>query len=268
MLKNIFLKSLWDSKLTLLYIFITYFLVCLLIMYVVSELPLREIQFIFDRVELPKAITAFFSGPGGINITTVEGILNTDMFSIFAPLVSIGFAVYYGFSSICQEEEKRTIDIILSSQISRSSFLTQKLASMSIKVLLIVASLLMSIILNSYIFSLSLNLINVISICSYLFFIATTFGYFSVLLGILFGKSGPIYGISSTLAISSYLIFSIEPFLNNFSFIKYISIFYYYKGGDPLNQGFHSWHWVIFMLLNIFLITSCYYLWEKRDIHQ
>ena len=99
MLKNIFLKSLKDSLLTILYIFITYFLVCLLIMYAVSELPLKEIQFIFDRLKIPEPLTTFISGPGGINLTTVEGILNTDMFTIFAPLVTIGFAIFFGYNA-------------------------------------------------------------------------------------------------------------------------------------------------------------------------
>ena len=42
MLRNIFLKSIRDSRYTFLYVFLTYLFVCSLIMYVVSELPLNE----------------------------------------------------------------------------------------------------------------------------------------------------------------------------------------------------------------------------------
>ena len=77
----------------------------MLIMYAVSELPLKEIQYIFDRLKIPEPLTTFISGPGGINLTTVEGILNTDMFTIFAPLVTIGFAIF--FLDIVQQKKKK-----------------------------------------------------------------------------------------------------------------------------------------------------------------
>ena len=102
-------------------------------MYVVSELPLNEIQIIFEKLQLPEPLMSFIGGEGGLNLTTVEGILNTDMFTVFAPLISIGFAIYYGFSSTFKEEEKKYIDIVLSTSISRKSFLFQKIFSMIIK---------------------------------------------------------------------------------------------------------------------------------------
>ena len=94
MLRNIFLKSIRDSRYTFLYVFLTYLFVCSLVMYVVSELPLNEIQIIFERLQLPEPLMSFIGGEGGLNLTTVEGILNTDMFTVFAPLISIGFSIY------------------------------------------------------------------------------------------------------------------------------------------------------------------------------
>ena len=52
---------------------------------------------------------SFIGGEGGLNLTTVEGILNTDMFTVFAPLISIGFSIYYGFNSSFKEEEKNIL---------------------------------------------------------------------------------------------------------------------------------------------------------------
>ena len=109
MLRNIFLKSIRDSRYTFLYVFLTYLFVCSLIMYVVSELPLNEIQIIFEKLQLPEPLMSFIGGEGGLNLTTVEGILNTDMFTVFAPLISIGFSIYYGFNSSFKEEEKNIL---------------------------------------------------------------------------------------------------------------------------------------------------------------
>jgi len=114
MLRNIFLKSIRDSRYTFLYVFLTYLFVCSLIMYVVSELPLNEIQIIFEKLQLPEPLMSFIGGEGGLNLTTVEGILNTDMFTVFAPLddafAAISAQTYYG---LLREDNKDKLVNIL-----------------------------------------------------------------------------------------------------------------------------------------------------------
>ena len=266
MLRNIFLKSIRDSKYTFLYIFLTYLFVCSLIMYVVSELPLNEIQIIFDKLQLPEPLMSFIGGEGGLNLTTVEGILNTDMFTVFAPLISIGFSIYYGFNSTFKEEEKKYIDIVLSTKISRESFLIQKILSMIFKNLIISYSLFFSIIISTIFFNLTIIIWNIFSVCFYLFLLSTVFGILTVFISTLFNKSSYIYGIPSAVAIASYIIYSIEPLINSFKEIKYLSFFYFYKGSDPLKNGFHEWHWIIFVLVSIIFTTLSLYFWNLRDI--
>ena len=152
-------------------------------MYVVSELPLNEIQIIFEKLQLPEPLMSFIGGEGGLNLTTVEGILNTDMFTVFAPLISIGFAIYYGFNSTFKEEEKKYIDIVLSTSISRKSFLFQKIFSMIIKNLIIAYSLFLSIIISTIFFDLKIAIWNIFSICFYLFLLSNAFSVSRIIKG-------------------------------------------------------------------------------------
>ena len=266
MLRNIFLKSIRDSRYTFLYVFLTYLFVCSLVMYVVSELPLNEIQIIFERLQLPEPLMSFIGGEGGLNLTTVEGILNTDMFTVFAPLISIGFSIYYGFNSSFKEEEKKYIDIILSTKITRESFLIQKILSMIFKNLIISYSLFFSIIISTYFFDLTINLWNVFAVCFYLFLLSSTLGIMTIFFSTFLKKSNYVYGIPSSIAIISYIIYSIEPLIESFKEIKYVSLFYFYKGHDPLNNGFHPWYWIIFVLVSIIFASMSLYYWKLRDI--
>ena len=79
-------------------------------------------------------------------------------------------------------------------------------------------------------------------------------------------KSNYIYGIPSSIAIISYVIYSIEPLISSFKEIKYFSLFYFYKGHDPLNNGFHNWYWIIFVLVSIIFIGMSLSYWKLRDI--
>jgi ABC-2 type transport system permease protein len=188
------------------------------------------------------------------------------MFTVFAPLISIGFSIYYGFNSSFKEEEKKYIDIILSTKITRESFLIQKILSLIFKSLIISYSLFFSIVISTNFFSLTINLWNIFSICFYLFLLSSSLGIMTIFFSTLLKKSSYIYGIPSSIAIISYIVYSIEPLINSFKEIKYISLFYFYKGHDPLNNGFHQWYWIIFVFISIIFALMSLYYWRLRDI--
>ncbi len=265
MLRNIFLKSVRDSVKTISAIFILLFLTCLMVMFVVAELPMEEFQRMIDL--LPKGVLTAFAGPAGIDLSTPEGVLNTDMFTVFIPLILIGSAIYYGYDSTAKEEESRTLDLVLSTGISRSNFLIQKLFALAAKSFLIICGLIISIIITGTIFDLNIAMTNILAICIQLFLISTTLGFIASMIGTIFGKSSHVFGISSGIAIISYFLYTLEPFLKDFENLKYLSLFYYYKGGDPLVQGFHSWHWSIFIVTDLIAFIVALYFWKKRDLN-
>ena len=82
MLNNVFLKSLRDSKNVLLYWSIGIFLLAIYIMFVLSEIPLDQFQAIINS--LPDALGQFIAGSGGLDLSTVEGFLNAQIFTIMA----------------------------------------------------------------------------------------------------------------------------------------------------------------------------------------
>ena len=137
---------------------------------------------------------------------------------------------------------------------------------MIIKNLIIAYSLFLSILISTFFFDLTIIIWNISSICFYLFLLSTVFGVLTVFISTILKKSSFIYGIPSAVAILSYIIYSIEPLLDSFKEIKYASLFYFYKGSDPLINGFHNWHWIIFVMVSIIFTTLSLYFWNLRDI--
>jgi hypothetical protein len=93
-----------------------------------------------------------------------------------------------------------------------------------------------------------------------------TFGLFSVALGTITSNSNVMFSISSIVAVVSYLIFTLAPLFDKISFTKYFSVFFYYKGSDPLVNGFHDWHWIIFLMLISFFSLFSLIKWEIKDL--
>ena len=176
MFKSVLLKTLRDFVKPFFYFFIGIFLISLLVMYVIAEIPLVEFEAILG--DLPKIITAIVGGHSILDLTSVEGVLNTDVFSIIAPVIVIGLGVFSGISATANEEEKRTLEIILSLPIGRKRFLIEKMISLIIKVFLVGFIFWFSFILSAFIFDLSLSYYNLAIICLNLSFLGIIFAIF------------------------------------------------------------------------------------------
>ena len=127
MLNNILLKSLRDSKNVLLYWSIGIFLLAIYIMFVISEIPLEQFQTIINS--LPDALGQFLGGSAGLDFSTIEGFLNAQIFTIMAPLIVIGIAISSASKANAYEETIKSLDIILSTPISRERFIIEKILS-------------------------------------------------------------------------------------------------------------------------------------------
>ena len=233
-------------------------------MFVLAEIPLEDFAQISDA--LPKALQQFIGGEGGLDWGSVEGFLNAQVFTILAPIMIMGIAINAGGKSTASEESTKSLDIVLSTPITRERFLIEKILSVIAKVAFVSILHFVAYYLLGILFSQEVSLIGLLSICLSLFLLGITFGMLAVMIGTLKGNPSQAIGISSGIALISYLIANIAPLVDSIDFTKYISLFHYYKASDPLKNGFHSWHWAPFVVMTTFFIISSIILFKKRDL--
>ena len=264
MLSNILLKSLWDFRKAAIYWFIGIFFLATYIMFVVSSIELGTFQEISES--MPKALSQFIGGESGLDWGSIEGFLNAQVFTIMAPIMAIAVAVNYGGKATAQEESSKSLDIILSTPISRENFIVQKILSMIIKTLFIALTHWVSYITLGIIFSQNMPIEGLSAICFNLFLMGITFGTISVFIGTLSGNASQAISIGGALALIGYLVANIAPLVDSLNNTKYFALFYYYKGGDPLKFGFHSWHWIPFVVITFMFIFLSIYQFKKRNL--
>ena len=115
-------------------------------------------------------------------------------------------------------------------------------------------------------FSQSIPNEGLIAICFNLFLMGISFGMISIFIGTLSGNASQAVGIGGALALISYLIANIAPLVDSLNNTKYFSLFYYYKGSDPLKTGFHSWHWAPFLTITLIFLILSIYQFRKRNL--
>ena len=257
MFRSILLKSLWDFRKAALYWAGGIFFLAIYIIFIVSQVPLDQFAAIADA--LPKAVQQFVGGEGGVDFGSIEGFLNAQIFTILAPIMIIGLAVNSGGKATASEETSKSLDMVLSAPISRERFIIEKILAMIIKVAFVAVIHWLAYAISGVLFSETIPLEGLFAVCLNLFLLGVTFGMLGIMIGAFNGNAAQAVGISAALALISYLIANIAPLVETLDSTKYISLFHYYKSGDPLKEGIHAWHWAPFVgCIIIFFITSVF----------
>ena len=76
--------------------------------------------------EYPEALKAFIGFGGGIDYATGAGYLGIELFSFMVPLLLLVAAIGAGARAIAGEEERGTMDLLLSNPIGRSRVVLEK----------------------------------------------------------------------------------------------------------------------------------------------
>jgi len=132
MLRNVFVKSLWDQKRSLVWWCLGIGLMIIITMlFYPSIREMTELNEIFATDENP--LMKVFVG-GITDFTSPEGFVNSQLLIFMVPLLFVVFAIGIGSGSIAGEEEKGTLDFLLAHPLTRESVIVQKFLAMNFAV--------------------------------------------------------------------------------------------------------------------------------------
>ena len=225
MLRNVFLKSLWDQRRSLIWWGIG-----------VAALTLITVLFYPSFSDMPEfndllgdedSVMRAFVGDVS-DLTSPEGFLNSQLYFLMVPLLLLVFAIARGSGAIAGEEERGTLDLLLSNPLTRSQVLAQKFAAMIVAILALTFVLWLGAV------------IGVVAVDMEISFMRMAEATLSAaLLGVVFG--------------------ALEP-------LSRLSPFYYYIDADPLANGLNFAHVVVLMGLTAVLLAVALITFERRDL--
>ena len=130
LLNNIFLKSLRDYLKSFSWWSLGLFLTVIMIMAIYPTM--KDAQGLNDFLaSMPKEmINLWVQNVEDADITSPEGFLNAELFTVMLPVIFIIFAINIGKGAVSGEESSGTLEMVLSNPVSRVSFLIQKIYSL------------------------------------------------------------------------------------------------------------------------------------------
>lgn len=265
MLRNVFLKSLRDLRRSF-----AWWTVGLAgyVALIASVYPtVRDNPDLEKLVEsYPEALKAFVAFGGQFDFTSAAGYLGSELFSFMMPALFLVAAVGHGAGTLAGEEERGTIDLLLSSPLSRTRVALEKLAAMCVELAALGVVLWLALWLGARAFSMEVSVAHLASATALLVVLALAYGAIAFMVAAATGRKTLAIGLTVALAVGAYLVNSLASLVEVLEPFQKATPFYHYAVADPLRQGLDPWHTLFLLAVGAVAAAAGVLLFDRRDL--
>ena len=186
------------------------------------------------RLNIPKGVAQLL---GGADYGTITGWYRSEIGSVYGPLVIGGLAIAGAVAVTAGEEEDRILGLVLAHPIKRTHLVGAKAAAIAAVVVAIAFATWVGMIVGVAIGGGGIGLGHISAFSVQLAFFGFATGALAIALGAGTGRRTPAAGGAAAIAILGWLINGFAPLVSALGWLKYLSLFYYYAGRDPLTRG-------------------------------
>lgn len=264
MLRNVFLKTLRDRRRALLFWGIG--LAALAVFLMLFYPAVRDMTGISEYLEaFPEELLALFAGDI-VDFTSPEGYLSSELFFLMVPALFLVFAIGFGSSTIAGEEERGTLDLLLSSPLPRWRVVAEKFGAMAVATLMLAFVLWLALTIGAVAVQIDITVGRLAEVCLSAMLLGLTFGALALAVSCVRGSRGLSMGVAGALGVSTYFLNALAPMIEWLEPFRKLSPFYYYIGADPLTNGLDMGHVAILVgLVAVFLIVALI-TFQRRDL--
>jgi ABC-2 type transport system permease protein len=216
--------------------------------------------------QMPKALRDLFTAGIGVDFGSGAGYVYMEMLSFMAPMLVLLYAVGAGAGAIAGEEERRTLDLLLSTPVSRTRLLLEKFAAMCAGVLAIVLAMGIALVAFGAAADMGLDTANIAASMLHLALLGLVFGALALAAGAATGRMTVARGLAGLLAVVTYLINGFAPSVSWLHPIQKASPFYQYIGADPIRHGLSLAAVGIAAATVAVLIAAAVWAFDRRDV--
>jgi ABC-2 type transport system permease protein len=221
-----------------------------------------------DYIESLPAFMKAFLGREIMDFTTLEGFLTVEYFNTTWLFIMGVFSCLFAGAIVAEETEKKTLEILLSTPVTRTGFIISKFAGFfTLLVFLSVISF-----LGIYLGVLQIGEKMDNRLMFYIFLSGTiciaTIGGFGLFLSCLFNEQRRAVGATITIFFSLYIFNLISLLLEQYPALKYFSLFQYYDASKIFKRQAMYWPDMA-ILLGVFSVMfgASIFTFRRKEIY-
>jgi beta-exotoxin I transport system permease protein len=203
---------------------------------------------------------------GGADYGTITGWFRSEIAVIYGPLVIAALAITGATAATAGEEEDRILALVLAHPIRRGRLVTAKAAAIALVVLIVAFAVWVGFIIGVAAGGGGITLAHITALAVQLAFFGLAAGALGLAIGAGTGRKSLANGLAAGVVILGWLVNSFAPLVGTIAWLKYLTLFYYYAGHDPLTRGVDFPGLVVLGLLTLALTAVAVVAFERRDL--
>ncbi len=213
----------------------------------------------------PAMMEAFGIDKTGFN--SIEKFLSTELMSFIWPILVILFAVSRAGASIAGSIENRVLGLEISMPISRTKLFMSKLIGEYLAMILFCLVSVLSIIPLCALHDIDLHISRIFLLTVLAILFGVTLVSFAFAISALVSEKGHVYFTVGGLLFVSYVINIVSSVSDNFSGLKYVSIFHYFAPFEILSgKIIPAISILVFLMLSVISAIVGSFVFRNRDI--
>jgi ABC-2 type transport system permease protein len=193
--------------------------------------------------QMPEAFRALFSTTGA-DMSTPAGYVQIELLSFMGPLLLLVYAITAAVSGISGEEDRHTLDLLMSAPVSRARLVLERFAALAVGILALAAVTGLALQLEGRLADLVLPVSGTAAAMLHLALLALVFGTLALAMSAVTGHSTLSRAVPAVVAVLAYVVNGLAPLVDWLEPLQRLSPFYQYVGHDPLRTGV-SWSGVL-----------------------
>lgn len=263
MLGAIFRKTLYDArKSTLGWGLVLALLGMLVVLMYPTVQQMEDLSKLIDS--LPPALKAF---TGDVeDFSSLEGLLATKFFSM-GPLILAVYAVQFGAVGMAGEEQRGTMDLLMSAPVPRWQVIVEKFAAFAVSLLGVLLITFLGIIAGVLLTpNIEVSWVHVFEATLNLAPIALTFGALTFLFSTTLPYRIPSGVLAVGLAVAFYMLHLMGEMSSVLEPVQVVNPFYYH-GRRTLFDGLNWGNVIVLLVASAVLLTGSVFGFERRDLN-
>lgn len=261
MLRDVWTKTLWDQRRTLLGWAIGFTLVSLVYG---GFYPFAATPEYAELIEsMPPGLAEAF---GWDEIASAHGYMGSTVFGILGPVLALVMAIGLGARAIAGNEENGSLELLIAHPVSRTKVVLQKTAALAMVTLGAGVVVFLAILAIKNPIDLDLPISHIAAASFNLALFGLLFGAVALLIGAVTGKKGTAVGATAGIAVLAFLANGLAPQVEALGWMQNLSPFYWANGTDTLRDGLDPAMTLLLAGVSAVAVAAAAFTFDRRDV--
>lgn len=203
---------------------------------------------------------------GGADYGTLAGWYRSEIAVIYGPLVIAALAITGATAVTAGEEEDRVLGLVLAHPIRRSRLVLAKALAIAVVVVAVAFAVWVGFVVGVATAGGGIGVGHITALSVQLAFFGLACGALALAAAAATGRRSFANGLAAGVVVFGWLINSFAPLVGPIAWLKYLTLFYYYAGHDPLARGVGVPGLVVLGLVTVALTAVAVVGLERRDL--